>query len=460
MSQTPPPQHDVHPDRRHTLAPGRQGSGPVVYWMHREQRIADNWGLLLAQDLALQAGRALVCVFCLAPSFPGAGRRQYAFMLAGLKEAAADAAALRIPFVLLRGEPGEELPALVRELDACQVVTDFAPLRVSRSWQLAVCHAVDVPVLEVDGHNIAPCRRIADKQQVGARTLRPKINKRLDEYLEPFPELLPHPHPLGRELAAPDWGELLPWLSPGGPQEVDWITPGGRAARLALDDFLDTRLPRHASQRNDPNAGAVSLLSPYFHFGQLSPQRAALEALGRYGREDENVQAWLEELIVRRELSDNFCHYNEGHDSLEGAPNWALETLDAHRGDPRPYVYGLQEFETAGTHSTLWNAAQRQLLQTGTMHGYMRMYWAKKILEWSESPEQALAMALDLNDRYQLDGRDPNGCVGVLWSVAGLHDRPWKERDVYGKIRYMNANGCRRKFDTAAYIRRHGGDQA
>jgi deoxyribodipyrimidine photo-lyase len=195
----------------------------------------------------------------------------------------------------------------------------------------------------------------------------------------------------------------------------------------------------------------VSHLSPYLHFGQLSAQRVALEAQG-YDADIPAQEAFLEQLVVRRELSDNFCFYEPAYDRFEGLPAWARETLDRHRTDPRPYLYGLEEFEEARTHDPLWNAAQSQMVKTGYMHGYMRMYWAKKILEWTESPEEALRVAIYLNDRYELDGRDPNGYTGIAWCIGGLHDRAWGERPVFGKVRYMSAGGARRKFDAAAYI--------
>ena len=415
---------------------------------------------MLAQDIALAWKRPLLVVFCMAPAFLGATLRQYDFMLRGLRETAGEFENLGIPFALLQGPPPDTLAAFVRKLDAPTVVTDFDPLRLKREWQSVFPASFRGALVEVDGHNVVPCRMVSPKQEVGARTLRPKISKLLSDFLEPFPELLPHPHRYAGDIPASDWGGVLTGLGTDCSVPVVKTTPPGpKAGSAALRRFLENRLHRYADKRNDPNAGAVSRLSAYFHFGQLAPHRAALEALAMRGAHgggeaDENVQAFLEELIVRRELSDNFCLYNERYDSLEGAPQWALASLDKHRGDPRPYVYEYEAFEKGATHSPLWNAAQGELLRTGAMHGYMRMYWAKKILEWSESPEQAHDIALRLNDRFQLDGRDPNGYVGVLWSIGGLHDRPWKEREVYGSIRYMNARGCKRKFDSQAYIDR------
>ncbi len=217
--------------------------------------------------------------------------------------------------------------------------------------------------------------------------------------------------------------------------------------------FLSQKLAAYNERRNDPTLDGQSDLSPYLHFGQVSAQKLAWE-VRRRALDTPSGDAFLEELIVRRELSDNFCLYNEKYDSFEGFPAWAQKSLNAHRGDKREFLYSPKQFENAATHDELWNACQREMVQRGKMHGYMRMYWAKKILEWSASPEEALATAIDLNDRYELDGRDPNGYAGVAWSIGGVHDRAWFERPVYGQIRYMNANGCKAKFDVASYLRK------
>jgi deoxyribodipyrimidine photo-lyase len=197
-----------------------------------------------------------------------------------------------------------------------------------------------------------------------------------------------------------------------------------------------------------------SNLSPYLHFGQISAQRIALETYKRK-HNIETKDAFLEELIVRRELSDNFCFYNKNYDSFDGFPEWAKKTLNEHRKDKREFTYNLEQFEKAKTHDDLWNAAQIEMVKTGKMHGYMRMYWAKKILEWTETPEEALEFSIYLNDKYELDGRDPNGYTGCAWSIGGVHDRAWTERPVFGKIRYMNYNGAKRKFDVKRYIQKY-----
>ncbi len=229
---------------------------------------------------------------------------------------------------------------------------------------------------------------------------------------------------------------------------MKWIEPGEAAARAQLSDFLSRRLHRYDSDRNDPTLDGQSNLSPYLHFGQISAQRAAIQALA--GTAD--TTSFLEELVVRRELAENFCYYNPNYDSVAGFPDWAKETLRSHERDRREYLYSILELEAARTHDDLWNAAQKEMQCLGKMHGYLRMYWAKKILEWTKSPADAMRIAIYLNDRYELDGRDPNGYTGIAWSIGGVHDRAWKEREIFGKVRYMSYNGARAKFDVKAYI--------
>jgi deoxyribodipyrimidine photo-lyase len=230
--------------------------------------------------------------------------------------------------------------------------------------------------------------------------------------------------------------------------------PGEKAAAAILDHFLAKKLSAYESKRNDPTEDGVSNFSPYLHFGQISAQRVALEVQKKRVKK-ESKDGFLEELIVRRELSDNFCFYNPDYDRFTGFPEWAQKTLNEHRGDKREYLYSLEQFEAGKTHDDLWNAAQMEMVHRGKMHGYLRMYWAKKILEWTASPEEALEVAILLNDKYELDGRDANGYVGIAWSVGGVHDRAWNERPIFGKVRYMSYGGCKRKFKVKTYIEQH-----
>lgn len=456
----------VQPERVRILRGGEIAPGPVLYWLRREQRVRDNWALLYAQDLALAGGRPLGVVFCLVPSFLGAARRHFEFMLAGLRSVDDELATLQIAFFCLRGDPAREIPALAASCHAGCLVTDFNPLRISRQWEQAVCARVEIPVHLVDAHNVVPVWLASDKQEYAARTLRPKLRRQLPRFLSDLPAVRRHAYPWLPDIARPDWPLLARRLrAPVAGGALAWCRSGEAAARAALAHFLDERLAAYATARNDPTTAGQSDLSPYLHFGQLAPQRAAYAAAQRAGAAGSadaaaaaavaaGRDAFLEELIVRRELSDNFCHYNHDYDRYEGLPAWGRRTLEDHLDDPRTHLYDLAAFEAAATHDSLWNAAQTELAVRGKLHGYLRMYWAKKILEWTRDPAEGLSIAIALNDRYSLDGRDPNGYAGCAWSIGGLHDRPWTERPVFGKIRFMNLAGCRRKFRVDRYIER------
>jgi deoxyribodipyrimidine photo-lyase len=441
----------VNRKRMRLLKGGDKRGGPIAYWMSRDQRVEDNWALLAAQELALVERGPLAVVFCLVPEFLDATMRQYGFMLKGLQNVEKKLAEKNIPFFLLRGSPASEIPRFVRRYSVGTLVTDFDPLRVKGEWKDAVAKAVDIPFYQVDARNIVPCWIASPKQEYGAYTLRPKIKRALPEFLEDFPGLEKHPVSWKGKPGKTDWSELKKTLrvDPTVP-EVDWIIPGEKAAQRVLRGFIAKKLASYQEGRNDPTEDAQSNLSPYLHFGQISAQRITLEVT-RHDAAKESQEAFLEELIVRRELSDNFCFYNVHYDNFESFPQWAKKTLNDHRKDRRNSIYSLEDFELAETHDELWNAAQREMVRTGKMHGYMRMYWGKKILEWTESPEDALRIAIHLNDRYELDGRDSNGYTGIAWCIGGVHDRAWPERPIFGKIRYMSYNGCKSKFDVIAY---------
>ncbi|GLC37213.1 hypothetical protein PLESTB_000992000 [Pleodorina starrii] len=464
----------VNPKRVRVLKAGTVGSGPVVLWMSRDQRMNDNWALLHAIEVAQQqqqqsaaggssgsdgSGPQVAVAFNLVPAFLGAGARQFGFMLRGLRQLQPKLEAKGIAFFLLQGDPVQTLPDLVSRLGAGLLVTDYSPLRLGRQWREQVCAAVSVPVHEVDSHNVVPVWVASDKREVGARTLRPKIHKHLPEFLRDFPEV-PQLPPWSHEVKPEpvEWEALLEEVLTRGSAvpEVDWCQPGEDAGLQALQGpggFLTaSRLSLYDTKRNDPaTPRALSNLSPWLHFGQLAPQRAALEAAKHRAKYKAAVESFLEELVVRRELSDNFCHYTPNYDSLSCAAEWAKESLEKHRTDKREHLYSREQLEAGRTHDELWNACQLEMVHVGKMHGYMRMYWAKKILEWTRGPEEAIEIAIYLNDHYELDGRDPSGYVGVMWSMAGIHDMGWTERPIFGKIRYMNYNGCKRKFDIKAY---------
>ncbi len=421
--------------------------------MSRDQRAHNNWALAFAQELAAETDSALIVIFCLVPQFLGATVRQYGFMLRGLENTVGELAGKNIGFSLLRGDPSVEVPRFARKAGAGAVVTDFDPLRIRKIWREKAAKKLAMPFYEVDAHNIVPCRIASQKREYAARTFRPKFHKLLPDYIEGLPNLKKHAvDPPEGLVPMPGADTLLDELKVGkSVAEVDWPRPGRAAGRRMLRTFIEQGLVGYSQNSRDPTAGAESNLSPYLHFGQISAQAAALE-VGKASAPNDDKDAFLEQLLVRRELSDNFCFHAPGYDSVDAFPSWALETLARHGADTREYNYDSDTFENARTHDRLWNAAQKQVVNTGKMHGYMRMYWAKKILEWTSSPADALGIAIYLNDKYELDGRDPNGYTGVAWAIGGVHDRAWTERPVYGKIRYMNYNGCRSKFDIESYM--------
>uniref|UniRef100_A0A8C5PK43 Deoxyribodipyrimidine photo-lyase n=1 Tax=Leptobrachium leishanense TaxID=445787 RepID=A0A8C5PK43_9ANUR len=430
----------------------------IVYWMSRDQRVQDNWAFLYAQRLALKQKLPLHVTFCLVPKFLNATIRHYGFMLKGLQEVAEDLKALNIPFHLLIGYAKDVLPNFVKEHSIGGVVTDFAPLRVSLQWVDDVRDQLpdDVPLVQVDAHNIVPCWIASNKQEYGARTIRRKIHDQLSQFLTEFPPLVKHSYTSKLQADPIDWEKCYASLEVDRTvKEVEWAKPGTSEGIAVLQEFISERLKCFNSDRNNPNRKALSNLSPWFHFGQVSVQRAILEVQKYRSKHKDSVDSFVEEAVVRRELADNFCYYNKNYDKIEGAYDWAKNTLKDHAKDKRTYLYTLEKLECGKTHDPLWNAAQLQMVQEGKMHGFLRMYWAKKILEWTSSPEEALNFAIYLNDRYELDGRDPNGYVGCMWSICGIHDQGWAERAVFGKIRFMNYQGCKRKFDVETFERRY-----
>jgi len=445
----------VDPRRVRVLMQGSIGSGPLMYWMSRDQRVSDNWALLFAQELALEREVSLGVVFSLASSFLNATLRQYGFMLKGLREVENRLAELNIPFFLLIGSPEQELPTFLAKHQISGLVTDVDPLRLKRQWKKEVAALVNSIIYEVDARNIVPCWEASNKKEYAAYTLRPKIHRALPEFLKDFPPAQKHPFSWPKKVKGTNWDEAEISLKiDRSVPEVEWLLPGEKAAAATLDRFLTKKLSAYASRRNDPTEDGVSNLSPYLHFGQISAQRVALEVQKKKVNK-ESKDAFLEELIVRRELSDNFCFYNQDYDRFAGFPEWAQKTLNEHRDDQREYLYSLEQFEDGKTHDDLWNAAQMEMVHRGKMHGYLRMYWAKKILEWTGSPEEALEVAILLNDKYELDGRDTNGYAGIAWSIGGVHDRAWQERPIFGKIRYMSYGGCKAKFKVQTYIQKH-----
>jgi deoxyribodipyrimidine photo-lyase len=423
----------------------------IVYWMQRAQRGVDNPALDLAIELGNLLGKPVVAFFGINPFVSSANWRHYQFLVDGISDIDTALTARRVALVL-RAFPDYKLLPYLEKVRPALVVGDENPLRQLSGWREKVAEHVRVPLWTVDADVVVPSALI-EGEQYAARTIRPRIHKHLDTFLET-------PHAPVAQHDARKFRSVVPVALHAWPVDrsvspvSDW-TGGLSAARNRLRHFVNRLLPDYTRGRNRPEEDGTSQLSPYLHFGQIGPREIAL-AVARSDATVEAKTAFLEQLIVRRELAVNFVRHNEAYDQLAGCEAWARRTLRQHRFDPRPHVYTAAAFDAAETHDPLWNAAQLQMVNTGWMHGYVRMYWAKKILEWSESPEAAFETAVRLNDRYELDGRDPNGYANIAWAIGGKHDRPWPTRPVYGAIRSMTFASTSRKFDSARYIASHG----
>jgi deoxyribodipyrimidine photo-lyase len=423
--------------------------------MQAAQRAGTNHALEYAAGVSNETGKPLVVLFALTDRYPEANERHYAFMLEGLKETRRRLHDRGIPLIVRRGEPEEVVAAFGRE--AAFIVVDDGYVRIERRWRASAAAALDCPLVEVATNVVVPVEVVSSKEEYAAATLRPKIYRRLGEFLRPLRETalrVRSPEPGIGSFDVDDTAAALARLDLD--RRIGRVAGnrgGAPEAEKRLRAFVGRKLAAYAEDRNDPSIDGLSGLSPYLHFGQISPLAVALAVKKgpAYGQ-----AAFLEELIVRRELSFNFVRYNRAYDRFEGLPEWCRATLLERAKDGRPNLYSRAELERAETHDPYWNAAQREMVLTGKMHGYMRMYWGKKILEWSASPRQAYRTALALNNAYELDGRGPNAFAGIAWTF-GKHDRPWARRPVFGTVRYMNAAGLRRKFDADAYVRKIDG---
>ena len=423
----------------------------VLYWMQAAQRAEANPALQHAVRLANEQRRPCLAFFGLTERFPEANARHLAFMLEGLRETQLALADRGVRLVVRRIQPDRGAVELGRA--ASLVVTDRGYLRIQKSWRERAAAALACPLIQVETETVVPVEKASPKEEYSAATFRPKIRKILDSSLAVSPDRKPLRDSLGWKGDSIDLENIEDVLAglkidrSVGPSP--FYRGGTEEAKRRFRLFLRDRLDHFADLRNNPTVDFLSHISPYLHFGQISPVWAAAKAAASNSR---GREAFLEELVVRRELAVNFVHYNDRYDTFESLPAWARATLARHAADPRPVLYTRAELEAGKTHDSCWNAAQREMAVTGKMHGYMRMYWGKKILEWSASPEEAYATALYLNNKYEIDGRDPSGFAGVAWCF-GKHDRPWGERPIFGLVRYMNEAGLRRKFDADRYVR-------
>ena len=450
------PLEKLHQDARVTVrrgGPMNSEGRAVVYWMQRAQRVIDNPALETAVHAANLLKKPVVVFVSVVGDYPNANLRSYTFFAEGIRALAPQLVRRGIGFVL-RAWPANDVNRFCDEVNPCLVIGDENPLRKPEHWRQSLSKHLRVPFWTVDADVIVPGKLLL-KEQYSARTIRPRISALLDEFLVPVAESRPQVRwrsVKGLHSLSPDSDFLqgLPISRSVGP--VGSLRGGTAEGLSLLRRFLRERLPGYAEGRNYPDWEHTSRLSPYLHFGHLGPHTLAL-AVRSAEAPAEDKAAFLEQLIIRRELAVNFCRYNPHYDNLGCAEPWALRTLRQHARDEREHLYTERQLENAETHDPLWNAAQKQMVVSGWMHGYLRMYWAKKILEWTRSPEEAFAIAVRLNDRYELDGRDPNGYAGIAWAIAGKHDRAWgPERPVYGKIRYMSHASTSSKFNSKAYI--------
>jgi deoxyribodipyrimidine photo-lyase len=443
----------IQPERIKALnnKPVRDGRY-VLYWMQAAQRAEYNHALEYAIRKANELTKPIVVFFSITAGYPEANQRHYHFMLEGIREIRKLLEAKGIQMVIQRRSPDSGAIECARE--ASLLVVDAGHLRIQKKWRTNAAQQVDCAFFEVETNLIVPVEEASSKENFSAGTFRPRITKKLDDYLVPLKHKKPKRDSLGLTFQTFDVENIDKALSQldidTSVARVDTFHGGIGQAKRRLKDFIRNKLDRFAELRNDPTMDYVSHMSPYLHFGQISPLYIALQIqkTSSPGRE-----AFLEELIVRRELSHNFVFYNDRYDTFDCLPPWVHRTLNFHSKDKREYIYSREQFESAQTHDPYWNAAQKEMVLTGKMHGYMRMYWGKKILEWSKNPRTGFTIALYLNNKYELDGRDPNAFAGVAWCF-GKHDRAWSERPVFGKVRYMNAAGLKRKFDADAYVKK------
>ena len=428
----------------------------VVYWMQQSQREPMNPALEYAARCANDLDLPLVCAFGLDADYPDANERHFAFMLQGLAETTDRLAKRGVKMIARLGAP----PKVAEELaaGAALVVCDRGYLRHQRQWRRDLASSAAQRVIQVEGDVVVPVETASDKREWAARTLRRKIGDRFGDFVRSLSPTRLSKNSLRLKIKSDidlrRWQQVLDKLDVD--REVRTVRRfrgGTEAARKRLTTFLRHGLPGYADARNDPASPQASELSPYLHFGQLSPVEIALKVQRSKAGSSRDKAVFLEELIIRRELACNFVFFTRDYDSFNCLPDWARQTLSQHKGDDRPTTYTRKQLESATTQDPYWNAAMTEMLETGYMHNHMRMYWGKKILEWSNTPEYAYATALYLNNRYFLDGRDPNSYSNVAW-LFGLHDQAWAEREIFGKVRYMNAGGLRRKFDIENYVRR------
>lgn len=469
-------------------APRRDGAF-VLYWMTAYRRLNSNFALQRAVEWSNKLGKPLVILDALRVGYPWASERLHRFILDGMIDNARDAEPFPVRYLSYverrRGEGSGLAEGLARH--ACVTVTDDFPCFFHPTLYYRVVARWPSCVELVDSNGILPMR-VHDRTFTVAHSYRRAMQKVIAGGMPQFPA----PNPLA-QLGTPklqhlpgELGERWRFESAEGLEQIQLSQlpidhtvrsisqrGGRRTGTTALKQFSQGRLSRYNEERNVPDRSGSSALSPFLHFGHVSSHEVyqaiidatpdwSLEALGKpngkmngFWNLDENSEAFLDQLLTWREIGFNLCSRESNYEAYESLPDWAQKTLAEHETDPRPYLYHLEQFEHAKTHDELWNAAQRQLVREGRMHNYLRMLWGKKILHWTRSPREALSVMIELNNKYALDGRDPNSYSGIFW-VLGRYDRAWgPERPVFGKIRYMTSESTRSKVSVKDYLKRY-----
>lgn len=420
----------------------------VIYWMSRAIRVNENPALVEAAKVAKENSAKLIVVFALIPNFPYANTRNMDFLLKGLAEVSDKLATRGIPLYLYQGHALEAFEHFQKEHHILSIINEHHVLKPFLSSQEKVrewCLYQDVDFILTNTACVIPVEEASGKLEFAAKTIRSKIMNKYKGYLDEISADYFQDMDTSNRFRTDEVESLLrnyPQLA------MSRLLPGEDAALQALDNFIAHGLDYY-DQRNLFGAKGQSYLSAYLHFGMISPVKMIREVEKTSHR---NAPLFVEEAMVRRELAENYCHYQKNYDSLKGAWPWARETLITHLKDTRDYIYSKEQFEHAQTHDVLWNACQRMVTEDGYLHSYLRMYWAKMVLLWTKHPQDAIDILIYLNDTYFLDGRDPNGYTGIMWCVAGVHDRPWFNRPVIGLIRAMGKDGTlkKTKFDPSS----------
>jgi len=421
----------------------------IIYWMQQSQRTNYNHALEYAIEKSNKYKKPLIVYFGLTNNFPDANIRHYKFMLEGLKEVKDSLEKKGIKFLLMHTSPEKGVIELSK--NACILVVDRGYLKIQRNWRKKVSEKIYCPLIQVESDVVVPIEITSNKEEYSAYTIRKKIYKKLDEFLKPMKHKKYKQNFFEKNFDKINFNEISYKDFDHSIKPINRFIGGTKQALKHINIFLNKKIDSYPEKRNNPNLDFLSNMSPYLHFGQISPLKIALLVLENKSPGNES---YLEELIIRRELSMNYVYYNKNYDEYEGIPEWAKKSLKKHEKDKRKYNYSFEQFELAETHDPYWNATQREMVKTGKMHGYMRMYWGKKITEWTKKPKDAFKIAISLNNKYELDGRDPNGFTGIAWCF-GKHDRPWTERSIFGNIRYMSDSGLKRKFDIEKYAKKY-----